>query len=29
MQIQRIQSVYIFLAIVAMAIFLVMPYGQV
>lgn len=29
MQIQRIQSVYIFLAIVAMAIFLVVPYGQV
>lgn len=28
MQIQRIQSVYIFLAIVAMAIFLVVPYGQ-
>lgn len=28
MQIQRIQSVYIFLAIVAMAIFIVVPYGQ-
>ncbi|MBD5322657.1 MAG: DUF4293 domain-containing protein [Bacteroides sp.] len=28
MQIQRIQSVYIFLSIVAMAIFLVVPYGQ-
>lgn len=29
MQIQRIQTVYIFLAIVAMAIFMVMPYGEV
>ena len=29
MQLQRIQSVYIFLAIVAMAIFIVVPYGQV
>lgn len=29
MQIQRIQTVYIFLAIVAMAIFMVVPYGEV
>lgn len=29
MQIQRIQTVYIFLAIVAMAIFLIVPYGEV
>ncbi|MCI9286366.1 MAG: DUF4293 domain-containing protein [Muribaculaceae bacterium] len=29
MQIQRIQSVYIFLAIVAMAIFIIVPYGEV
>lgn len=29
MQIQRIQSVYIFLAIIAMAIFLIVPYGEV
>ena len=29
MQIQRIQSVYIFLAIVAMAVFLIVPYGEV
>lgn len=29
MQIQRIQTVYIFLSIVAMAIFMVMPYGEV
>lgn len=28
MQIQRIQSLYIFLAIVAMAIFLIVPYGN-
>lgn len=28
MQIQRIQSLYIFLAIVAMAIFVIVPYGQ-
>lgn len=29
MQIQRIQSVYIFLAVVAMAIFLIVPYGEI
>ncbi|MCM1354879.1 MAG: DUF4293 domain-containing protein [Staphylococcus sp.] len=29
MQIQRIQTVYIFLAIVAMAVFLIVPYGEV
>ena len=29
MQIQRIQTVYIFLSIVAMAIFMVMPYGEI
>lgn len=29
MQIQRIQTVYIFLAMVAMAIFLIIPYGEV
>ena len=29
MQIQRIQTVYIFLAIVAMAFFMVVPYGEV
>lgn len=29
MQIQRIQTVYIFLAMVAMAVFLVVPYGEV
>lgn len=29
MQIQRIQTVYIFLAVVAMAIFIIMPYGEV
>ena len=29
MQIQRIQTVYIFLAMVAMAIFLIVPYGEV
>ncbi|MCM1505452.1 MAG: DUF4293 domain-containing protein [Muribaculum sp.] len=29
MQIQRIQSVYIFFAIVAMAIFMIVPYGTV
>lgn len=29
MQIQRIQTVYIFLALVAMAIFMVVPYGTV
>lgn len=29
MQIQRIQTVYIFLAMIAMAIFLVVPYGEV
>lgn len=29
MQIQRIQSLYIFLAIIAMAVFLIMPYGEV
>lgn len=29
MQIQRIQSVYIFLAIIAMAIFIIVPYGTV
>ncbi len=29
MQIQRIQSVYIFLAIICMAIFLVVPYGEI
>ncbi len=29
MQIQRIQTVYIFLAVVAMAIFIFMPYGEV
>ncbi len=29
MQIQRIQSLYIFLAIVAMAIFIIVPYGKV
>ncbi len=28
MQIQRIQSLYIFLAIVAMAIFIIVPYGK-
>lgn len=28
MQIQRIQSLYIFLAVVAMAIFIIVPYGQ-
>ncbi len=29
MQIQRIQTVYIFLAMVAMAVFLIVPYGEV
>ena len=29
MQIQRIQSVYIFLAVIAMAIFLAVPYGHI
>mgnify|MGYP003167623400 CR=1 FL=1 len=29
MQIQRIQSVYIFLAAIAMAIFLAVPYGEI
>lgn len=29
MQIQRIQTVYIFLALVAMAIFIIVPYGEV
>ena len=29
MQIQRIQTVYIFLALVAMAIFMIVPYGEV
>ncbi|MCM1522043.1 MAG: DUF4293 domain-containing protein [Muribaculaceae bacterium] len=29
MQIQRIQSVYIFLAVIAMAIFLIVPYGEI
>lgn len=29
MQIQRIQTVYIFLSIVAMAIFMIVPYGEV
>ena len=29
MQIQRIQTVYIFLAMVAMMIFLIVPYGEV
>lgn len=29
MQIQRIQSLYIFFAIIAMAIFLIVPYGEV
>lgn len=29
MQIQRIQTVYIFLAMVAMAIFLIVPYGEI
>lgn len=29
MQIQRIQSLYIFLAIVAMAVFIIVPYGNV
>lgn len=29
MQIQRIQSVYIFLSIIAMAIFLIVPYGEI
>lgn len=29
MQIQRIQTVYIFFAMVAMAVFMIMPYGEV
>ncbi len=29
MQIQRIQTVYIFLAVIAMAIFIIVPYGEV
>lgn len=29
MQIQRIQTLYIFLAVVAMAIFIIVPYGEV
>ena len=29
MQIQRIQTVYIFLALVAMAVFIIVPYGEV
>lgn len=29
MQIQRIQTLYIFLSIIAMAIFVVVPYGEV
>ena len=29
MQIQRIQTVYIFLALVAMMIFVIVPYGEV
>ncbi|MCM1076837.1 MAG: DUF4293 domain-containing protein [Bacteroides sp.] len=29
MQIQRIQTVYIFLAMVAMAVFMIVPYGEV
>ncbi|WP_369683582.1 DUF4293 family protein, partial [uncultured Duncaniella sp.] len=28
MQIQRIQTVYIFLSIIAMAVFLIVPYGE-
>ncbi|WP_304963370.1 DUF4293 family protein [uncultured Duncaniella sp.] len=29
MQIQRIQTVYIFLSIIAMAVFLIVPYGEI